>query len=266
MKSKTGLHARDYVTNLAASGRYMFSSTEAKDALKVTAEATKVALHRLARQGLVAAPVRGIHVIVPPEYRSIGCLPAEQFVPELMKRLGAAYYAGLLSAAQFHGAAHHRPQEFQVMVTKTRRPITCGKVRVGFYVRKNLPVIPTQSFNTPRGTILVSSPEATAFDLVGYQEQIGGLDQVATVLNDLAEKLDSAKLASAAASAPVPWSQRLGYLLTKVSASEKTEDLRRFVGVRARQTAPLLAHAPLKGAPRDNVWKLAVNADVEAEL
>ena len=122
MKSQSGLHARDYVTSLAADGRYMFSSPEAQNALGVSAEAARAALHRLARQGLIASPVRGIHVIVPPEYRSLGCLPAEQFIPELMKRLGAAYYAGLLSAAQFHGAAHHRPQEFQVMVSSARRP------------------------------------------------------------------------------------------------------------------------------------------------
>jgi hypothetical protein len=33
-------------------------------------------------------------------------------------RHGLTYYAGLLSAAQYHGAAHHRPQEFQIVVAK----------------------------------------------------------------------------------------------------------------------------------------------------
>jgi hypothetical protein len=60
--------------------------------------------------------MRGFHVIVPPEYRSLGCLPPEQFAPALMETLGMPYYAGLLSAAQFHGAAHQRPQVFQVVV------------------------------------------------------------------------------------------------------------------------------------------------------
>lgn len=266
MKLRSGLHARDYAVSLAASGRYMFSSAEAQDALGVSADAARAALHRLARKGIIASPVRGIHVIVPPEYRALGCLPAEQFIPELMQRLGAAYYAGLLSAAQFHGAAHHRPQEFQVMVASARRPIVCGKVRVGFYVRKNLPVVATQPFNTPRGTIAVSSPEATAFDLIGYQAQVGGLDQVATVLNDLAERLDAGKLEAAAIHAPVPWAQRLGYLLAKVSAAETAEGLRRFLASQAYRTTPLLPSAPADGAPRDDVWKITVNADVEAEL
>lgn len=266
MKSEKSLHARDYITALAASGRYLFSSKEAQAALGVSADAAKLALNRLGKRGLIAAPARGFYVIVPPEYQSLRCLPAEQFIPDLMKRLGAAYYTGLLSAAQFHGAAHHRPQEFQVMVAKARRTIVCGAVRVAFFVRKNLSAIAVQSFNTPRGTILVSSPEATAFDLVGYQGQIGGLDQVATVLAELAEKLNPQKLVDVARNAPVPWAQRLGYLLGKVDAADRAESLRSFVSTHARQTAPLLPGAPVAGAARDDVWKLVINADVEAEL
>ncbi|MCL4766883.1 MAG: hypothetical protein KJZ80_11655 [Hyphomicrobiaceae bacterium] len=59
-----------------------------------------------------------------------------------MERAELPYYAGLLSAAQYHGAAHHRPQEFQVVVAKARRPTSCGKVRVAFIARKNLPEVP----------------------------------------------------------------------------------------------------------------------------
>ena len=69
-----------------------------------------------------------------------------------MERLKLPYYAGLLSAAQYHGAAHHRPQEFQVFLAKNRRPIHCGTVRVAFMARKRLKDVPVQSFNTPRGT------------------------------------------------------------------------------------------------------------------
>jgi hypothetical protein len=57
-----------------------------------------------------------------PEYRSLACLPADQFIPALMKRFDFAYYVGLLSAAQLRGAAHQRPQESQVPLAKNRRP------------------------------------------------------------------------------------------------------------------------------------------------
>jgi len=53
--------------------------------------------------------------------------------------------------------------------------------------------VPTQEFNTPRGTVTVSTPDATAFDLIGYEARIGGLDAVATILAELAEKLELAE-------------------------------------------------------------------------
>lgn len=265
MKSDSRLHARNYISRLAASGRYHFTSSEAQAALSVSADAAKLALNRLAKQGLVASPARGFYVIVPPEYRSLGCLPADQFIPALMKRLGMSYYTGLLSAAQYHGAAHHRPQEYQVMVAKSRRPIVCGAVRVAFAVRKNISAIPTQSFNTPRGTVLVSTPEATAIDLVGYYNHVGGLDQVATILSELADTLDPDKLVVAAQTAPVSWAQRLGYLLETVEAGTRAQALKSYVSEHARQATLLLPTATDKGSRRDEGWKLDINADVEAE-
>jgi predicted transcriptional regulator of viral defense system len=266
MKSESRIHARDYIARLASIGRYHFSSHDAQDALGVSPDAAKLALNRLAKQGLIASPARGFYVIVPPEYRSLGCLPADQFIPELMKKLEQPYYIGLLSAAQYHGAAHHRPQEAQVMVNKSRRPIVVGAVRVAFIVRKEIVRVSLQPFNTPRGTVLVSTPEATAVDLVGYTHHVGGLDQVATVLGELAETLDPGKLVTAAQTAPVPWAQRLGYLLEKVDAVEKAAPLKSYVRAHARQTAVLLPTASHDGVPRDEGWKLLVNTEVEAEL
>jgi len=163
-----------------------------------------MAVNRLARQGAVASPARGFYVIVPPEYRALGCLPAEQFVPSLMTSLGLPYYAGLLTAARYHGAAHQRPQEFQVFLDRRRRPIAYGRVRVAFMVRKRLRDVPVQEFNTPRGAPRLSTPEATALDMVGYQHHAGGLDHVATVLSELAERLDPKQLVRAADTAALP--------------------------------------------------------------
>jgi predicted transcriptional regulator of viral defense system len=157
-----------------------------------------------------------------------------------MKRLDLPYYAGLLSAAQFHGAAHQQPQEFQFFLAKNRRPIQCGAVRVAFLARKRLAEVPVQNFNTPRGTILVSSPEATALDLVGYAHHAGGLSQVATVLSELAQRIDPEKLAAAARTAPVAWAQRLGYLLEHLGSAAKTPALKEYVREHAKQSTALL--------------------------
>lgn len=256
--------ARTYLDSLAARGELLFTSHELQVALGISAIAAKNALGRLAKQKLVASPAQGHYVIVPPEYRSLGCIPAANFIPDLMARLDLAYYVGLLSAAQYHGAAHHRPQEFQVFLAKNRRPIHCGRVRVSFLARKRIAEVATQPFNTPQGTVLVSSPEATAIDLVGYAHRAAGLGNVATVLSELTEKLDADKLSAAAATAPISWAQRLGYLLDHMGGGAKTEPLQDYVRRHARE-AVLLQPKSRGRARRDSKWKLDVNTKVEPE-
>lgn len=258
--------AREYISGLAASGRHYFTSGEARSALGVSAAAAKLALNRLAKQKTIASPARGFYVIIPPEYQSLGCLPADQFIPALMRHLNIAYYAGLLSAAQYHGAAHYRPQEFQVFLAKNRRPIRCGAVRVAFIARARLTEVPVQSLNTPRGTVQVSSPEATALDLVGYARHAGGLSQVASILFELAERLNPEKLAAVARTAPIPWGQRLGYLLEHIGSGAKVPALKEYVRKHANKSTMLLPKAPVRRSPYNKGWKLHVNADVKAEL
>ena len=265
MKSGSAVYLRDHLAQLAQCGRYFFTSQDVSQRLGASRDAVKLALNRLRRKGEIASPGRGLYVIVPPEYRSLGSLPAEQFIPDMMKQAKAPYYAGLLSAAQYHGAAHHRPQEFQIMVGKARRPIECGKVRVVFHVRKRVVDVPTQDINTPRGTVAVSTPDATAFDLIGYEACIGGLDAVATILAELAEKLDADKLVAIAPTAPLPWVQRLGYLLERIGEAPKAKLLKDYVRKHARESAALVPSAPTIDSLRDRDWKLIVNAAVEAE-
>lgn len=115
--------AREYVSDLAASGRYHLASRDMQSALGVSA-AAKLALNRLAKKKVIASPARCFYVIVPPEYRSLACLPADQLTSALMKHLDLPYYAGLLSGARFHGAAHQQPQEFQVFRKPPASPAT----------------------------------------------------------------------------------------------------------------------------------------------
>ena len=257
--------ARKYIDRLAARGQFHFTPEEAREVLGGSRDAVMLALHRLARQRLVAHPAHGSYVIVPPEYRRLGCLPADQFIPALMEQRGLDYYVGLLSAAQYHGVAHHRPQKFQVVTGTKRREITCGAVRIVFVVRKHLVDVPIQAFNTPRGTIRVSTVEATAVDLIGYPHHAGGLEQAATVISELAEQIDPERLLAAARNAPMPWAQRLGYLLDLTGEEEKAGMLKRYVEKEARDITPLIPAMPREGAVRDAGWKLDVNANLEIE-
>ncbi len=256
----------DVLTTLASEGRSCFSFEELKKRVDSSPEALKSALRRSLKRGEIAMPHRGFYVILPPEYRSMGCRPAEQFIPDLMAHLGEVYYAGLLSAAEYHGAAHHRPQVFQVMVAKPRRSIKCGRVKVDFIVRKNVGAVPTQPRNTPAGILKLSTPEATAFDLVGYFKHCGWLDNVATVLSELVEKIVPEKLVEIAELSPIAWAQRLGYLLEIVDRPDIWQPLARFVEGKKPVRTPLLSSATIKGAKLNSRWLVFVNAEVEAEI
>lgn len=254
------------IENLVAQGHSCFSFDQLLQRTGSSPSALRAALRRLSKKGEIAMPLRGFYVIVAPEYRSMGCRPAEQFVPDLMRSVGEFYYAGLLSAAAYHGSAHHRPQVFQVVVAKPRRSIICGKVRVDFVVRKNAADIPVQGRNTPAGILHLSSPEATAFDLVGYARQCGGLDNVVNVLTELAEKLDARLLLEAAALSPISWTQRLGYLLESVGAVAVSDELAFYVKNRNPVRVALLPPASIQGAKTDKRWRIFINADVEPEI
>jgi predicted transcriptional regulator of viral defense system len=250
---------------LAESGRNHFTTDEAQQALGRSLPAVRGGLRRLIERGQLATPAQGFYVIVPPEYRRLGCLPAEQFVPQLMAATGTLYYSGLLSAAQYHGAAHHRPQQFQVMLESSRRLIHCGSVVVKFIVRANLKKVPTKKINTPQGFLEVSTVEATAVDLVGYPKYVGGLDGAATVLSELGEQIDPTQLVTAAATAPLSWAQRLGFLLELLGYEQRAARLAEYVRERAIEDVALATGMPVEGDARSARWRLRLNAEIEVD-
>ncbi len=258
--------AANYILDLAARGRHHFTTEEAAAALGSSPPTVRAALRRLKAKGEIAAPYRGFHVIVPPEYRRLGCLPAEQFVSQLMQHLGEPYYVALLSAAELHGAAHQRPQALQVMVKTNRRALECGEVRVQFISRKDMEGTAVVERRTPRGLLRVASAEATALELVGYADQSGGLDNVASVLAELAPALDPDRLVSECGRSPIAWVQRLGYLLDLTEHRDLADRLAPTVASRAKDVAPLVRAKSRSGAPRDERWRLAVNVTADPDL
>jgi predicted transcriptional regulator of viral defense system len=255
-----------YIDGLAAQGRYHFTTEEAVVALCSSPVAARAAIRRQREKGRVAMPFRGFHVIIPPEYRALGCLPADQFVPQLMEHLGLVYYVGLLTAASLHGAAHQAPMVFQAVVAQNRPEIRCGRVRAEFVARANVGEIPTVQRNTLRGVLLVSTPEATAFDLAGYPGHAGGMSNVVTVLAELAESMDAARLLGEADHSPLPWTQRLGYLLERAGIEPLAAPLAEYVSKRAKEYVPLRPRKPAARASRAPRWRLLVNEEVEADL
>lgn len=254
------------IDEFAAQGRYCFSFAEMVEQMDTSPVAIRSALNRLKKKGVLVLPYQEFYVILPPEHRFRGCLPPQQFIPHLMKYLGEVYYTGLLSAAEFHGAAHHRPQVFQVVVAKARRSIECGQVRVEFIVRKNAADIPTESRNTSAGIVKISTPEATALDLIGYVRHCAGLDNVATVLAELAEKIDIKRLIEIAGYSPVAWMQRFGYLLELLEEHDKAGEVAEYLKSRHPMQTPLMPGTSIKGAQKNSRWNILVNTDVDPDF
>ena len=259
------MRAREYIQDLASNGCHHFTTADAFAAVAGKPPAVRAQLRRLKQQGLIAEPARSFHVIVPPEYKRLGCLPADQFIDQLMQVWGEPYYIALLSAAERHGAAHQRPQTTQVMVRKNRHALECGQIRVDFIARGDLDNMPVIRLNTLRGVLRYSTPEVTALELVGYPNHAGGLNNIATVLSELAEEMAFDKLIEAAQISPVSWSQRLGYLLELVGQVELAQALGPFVAKHARSYTPLRRAMNIAGTKRIPSWKLIVNVEVEPD-
>lgn len=258
--------AMDYIQDLLARGRHSFTTAEARDALGSSLVATRAALRRLKAKRVIADPLRGFHVILLPQYRGLGCLPPDQFIPDLMAHLGEHYYVGLLSAAAFHGAAHQSPMVFQVIVPRARRDLDCGSTHVQFVARRGMEATSVVQRNTETGVLRIASPEATALELVAYPRHCGYLDNVATVLVELSERIDAPSLVKEADRAPIAWVQRLGYLLCRIGAEELAAHLEDSLAERRLFTIALAPWKPVAGATCDSRWKVAVNIDIEPDL
>jgi predicted transcriptional regulator of viral defense system len=183
-----------WVDSLQARGRYTFLRADAITSTGSSAEAVKKAPQRLVRRQRVFKVKRYFYVIVPLEYLHAGGPPPSWFVDDLMEAIERPYYVGLLSAAALHGASHQQPQEFQVLTDRPERPIQVGRARIRLFVNKRVGDADVQRVKTSTGAMPVSTPELTAVDLVRYAKAAGHLDNVATVLVDLAPLLDPKRL------------------------------------------------------------------------
>jgi len=253
------------VDEFQSRGKYTFARQDIA-ANQRSDVALEAAVRRLKKQGRLATPRRGFFVIVPAEYRAAGCLPASWFIHNLMRFLGQPYYVGLLSAAAIHGAAHQQPMVFQVVTDRPTRGGRAGRVRIEFHMSRSIDDAPVVEVQTETGSMRVSTPEVTAYDLVRLPAAAGHLNNVATVLGELAEKLDAAKLAELAPKYSVPDVQRLGYLLDLVGKQDLAEPLAK--ALERRRHRPILL-APGEGRssePPDDRWRVIANATVEADL
>lgn len=252
---------------LQSRGRYTFKKNEAMTALKVSEIAFRRAASRLMKKKRLVSPRRGFFVIVPTEYLATGAPPASWFVHDLMKFHGQPYYVGLLSAAAIHGAAHQQPQETQVVTTKPLRPVEVGRSRIRFFMKRRLEKTAITQVNSHTGYLTVSTPEATAIDLVRYLGSVGHLGNVATVLTELSEKMKAADLLKAAqADVELSAVQRIGYLLDHLGYKNLTAKIYDWCAKQNPTFIPLSPGVESRGHHREEKWHIIENEEVESDI
>lgn len=126
-----------------------------------------------------------------------------------------------------------------------------------------------ESRKTETGYINISSPELTAADLVQFEKRIGGVNRVATVLNELADEIKPGKFnPDYFKSVPVSTIQRMGYLLDRIL---KRDILSTCLFEECKNTGmnffriPLAKSGNTSGFPFDEKWKIIVNAEIEID-
>jgi len=77
----------EIIDGLEAQGHFCFSFAEMVEKLDASPVAIRSALNRLKKKGVLALPYQKFYVILPPEHRARGCLPPQQFIPDLMAYL-----------------------------------------------------------------------------------------------------------------------------------------------------------------------------------
>ncbi len=259
----------EYAKELQKKGRLWFTKERALADLGCTKEAFRQAMDKLKAKKRLVVIRRKLVLIIPYEYESWGIIPATWFVDPLMKLLDIPYYIGLLSAGEFHGAAHQKPMQLQVVVGHVIKDIKHERVHIRFLYSENMSRNPTMRKQVHTGYAIVATPETTALDLCKYYKASGYWSNVATVLAELKEVIDPKKLIELAISNiyDLPTIQRLGYLLSlpEVDAGELASELAKFIQSSNVRWVHLQPGREDKSAPRDSIWHVIINTEVEVD-
>ena len=264
---------RHWVDELPKRGKTTFSIMEAEKQFpeKPTAS-TRRALARLSCAGKIHSVWKGFYAVSLPEYGLESIAPPIDYIDQLMNHLGNRYYVALLTAASFMGAAHQAPQVFQVICDRVLHTKNKHGVKIEPVYKKRIPDRYVSKINSRTASVSISSPELTAIDLVVYMKRAGGINQVATVLSELAETIDFGRVGmdffegvSAAAI------QRLGYLLDETleekAAADSLYEKARQTGIKFSRVPLMMGHhgsMPIAG--NNPKWGIIINYEVESDL
>ena len=219
---------KGWVRDKEINGLPTFTFEEVKNKFtNLSEQVVKNELFRLSVQKIIAPVYRGFYVVIPAQYAAKGIVPPIYYIDQLMTHLAKPYYISLLSAAELLGAAHQRPQRFSVTTIFPKASVSTAKNKLlSWSYRKDIPTCFLLTKNSETGTIRYSNAELTSLDLVQYEQYVGGLSRVATILEELAELTNFTNAApSLFQYTTLATIQRLGYILDEILQQSDVADI-----------------------------------------
>ncbi len=120
--------------------------------------------------------------------------------------------------------------------------------------------------NVQTGQITVSTPEATATDLIQYMNKCGGLNNVATVILEISKNLDpNALLRIFISNQDKSIAQRLGYMMKTFGENTHSKKIHEWLKKKPIKYIKLDPKGPFKVAKKNNQWKIIENAVLEPD-
>lgn len=260
-----------WIKSLETTGTYTFSVEMIKEKFPdIPQQNIKNSLYRFTLNNRIISVYKGFYVIIPPHYAAKGIIPPTYYIDQLMQYIGKPYYISLLSAAEFFGVAHQRSQRFFVTTILPSTNVSKDKNRLlNWLFRKDIPEDFLMKKNSETGTISFSNAELTAIDLVQYENAVGGLSRVATVLDELCEQCDFSKVNNKLFDfTSVSAVQRLGYILENILEQKEQADVlhEKLLDYGKRLNyIPLSTRSKKDTTNRDIRWKINVNIEIETD-
>jgi len=222
----------------------------------------------LKKRGEITLLANGLWAPVPPEYLTWGAPPAIDIIDALMHHLSIdSYYVGWLSAAVFHGAAHHAPQVFQVAVTRAIRFKKIGRSIIHFYYRDHTKDVRTVFVESKNGAVPISNKETTLLDITSDVGYVGGIDNAANLVIELCEASppDITVINDLSVYYPVSAIRRLGYIFQHFTDVKNFDKLKAVSDNRTVAVSLLDPKSKSIGCI-DKYWKLKINREVCPDL
>ncbi|GHT14655.1 hypothetical protein AGMMS4956_12870 [Bacteroidia bacterium] len=262
-----------WVNDLPKRGKSVFTKQDVENQFSsMSYFSIRNALNRLTKKKKIQSVWRDFYAIILPEYGIRAIVPPIEYINQLMKFLGKEYYVSLLTAAALQGASHQAPMEFFVTTnSRMLRDKQKNDIKINFATKKTIPQQLLSQITVNSGYVNISSPELTAFDLIIYEKNVGGINRVATVLSELAEKITFENMDSDfLKTLNIAVIQRLGYLLELLEFPNLADILfekSKKAGLNFRKY-PLSIMSKNKNNSDCEVnkkWKLIINEKIETD-